>query len=256
MDFLAITRRSCCFKPITIEIIGSICAARVILANPILLWCSLPSSWYAQFLGVLWMLWVFVFVEFWVASFGGGPIYRIQLNEGKRGKYCRVAACQASSVEWRNVFNTSKALKSEERHDDVTVWAEGWELDINYLTSLDCNCMWKICALWKDLLHMQQFCHSGKKFQEDCKDQSLVVIILGFGGLFPILWFEWAPKPFRIFIRSKSICLPKNYYRLWPLNWIISRSTDVIWVMWPRCALLRSWDIKFQHEFESQLLTS
>jgi hypothetical protein len=30
---------------------------------------------------------------------------------------------------------------------------------------------------------MQQFCHSG----EDCKDQSLVVIILVFGGLFLIL---------------------------------------------------------------------
>jgi hypothetical protein len=34
---------------------------------------------------------------------------------------------------------------------------------------------------------MQQFCHSEKKFKEDCKDQSLVVIILGFGGLFFIL---------------------------------------------------------------------
>ncbi len=45
---------------------------------------------------------------------------------------------------------------------------------------------------------MQQFCYSGKKFKEDCKDQSLAVIILGFGGLFLILWFEWAPKPFRI----------------------------------------------------------
>jgi hypothetical protein len=83
----------------------------------------------------------FLFVEFWVASFGGGPTYRIQLNEGKRGKYCRVAACQATSVESKNVFNTSKALKGEERHDDVTVWAEGWELDVNYLTSLDCKCM-------------------------------------------------------------------------------------------------------------------
>jgi hypothetical protein len=37
MDFLAITRRSWCFNPNTIEIIGLICAARVILANPILL---------------------------------------------------------------------------------------------------------------------------------------------------------------------------------------------------------------------------
>jgi hypothetical protein len=33
---------------------------------------------------------------------------------------------------------------------------------------------------------MQQFCHSGKKFKEDCKGQSLVVIILDFGGLFLI----------------------------------------------------------------------
>lgn len=90
-------------------------------------------------------------MEFWVASFGGGPIYRIQLNEGKRGKYCRVAACQASSVEWRNVCNTSKALKGEERRDDVTVWAEGWELDINYLTSLDYECMQKIWAFLKGL---------------------------------------------------------------------------------------------------------
>jgi hypothetical protein len=36
MDFLAITRRSCRFKRITKETFGSICAARVILPNPIL----------------------------------------------------------------------------------------------------------------------------------------------------------------------------------------------------------------------------